>query len=169
MSSVSIDDPIELKCQAGFQMFAFEGSFGCFRMEATLELLEEGKTGIIFRLDRRTHDGYFISLDLFKGVAQLRAWGSGPDGSGEDMMQFKTLQAGYWAPEQRGRVDLRVIAYGSYLELAVGDRVLLSLADQTFQQGSLGFYVESTRVRVSDLSLEHFESPVQSDEQLANG
>lgn len=169
VSSVSISDSFELKCEAGFQMFAFEEPFDCFRMRVTLKLVEEGKVGIIFRLDRQAHDGYFISLDLFKGVAQLRAWGSGLDGSGEDMMQFQTLQAGYWAPEQRGRAELQVIAFGSYLELAIGDRVLLSLADQTFERGALGFYVESARLIVSELSVEHFKSPVQSDEQLANG
>ena len=88
VSSVPISDSFELKCEAGFQMFALEEPFDCFRMRVILKLVEEGKVGIIFRLDRQTHDGYFISLDLFKGVAQLRAWGSGLDGSGEDMMQF---------------------------------------------------------------------------------
>lgn len=163
-----------LTCPFGFQIFEInteqhDNHFGCFRLSATLEMLDEGKCGIAFRLDRETHDGYYLSLDLFKGVAQVRAWGSGPDGSGEEMMQFRSLQAAYWEQELRGRVEITLVAYGSYLELAVGGRVMLSLADQTFSSGSIGFCVESATLSVNNLRLEHFVPPVQSDEHLANG
>lgn len=159
----------DLECDCGFQIFAFEETVGCFRLRAIMEMLNEGKCGIAFRLDEESHDGYYLSLDLFKGVAQMRAWGSGPDGSGEDMMQFRSLQAGYWERELRGQAEITLLAHGSYLELSVGSRVILSLADQTFSEGLIGFCVESAKLRVGSLSVEHFYPPTQSDEHLANG
>jgi beta-fructofuranosidase len=132
-------------------------------------MLTEGKCGVAFRLDPETHDGYYLSLDLFKGVAQLRAWGSGPEGSGEDMMQFETLQASYWETETRGQAELQLLAFGSYLELCIGGKVMLSLADQTFARGSLGFCIESASVKLEQLAIDHFIPPSQSDEHLANG
>lgn len=163
------DCSIELECEGGFQIFALRQEFACFRLKALLEMLDEGKCGIVFRLDRDTHDGYYLSLDLFKGVAQLRAWGSGSVGSGEEMMRFESLQAGFWEREHRGRAEITLIAYGSYLELAIGKRVLLTLADQTFTKGAVGFCIESARLRIRDLAIELFTPPVQSDEHLANG
>ena len=163
------DHSWDLQCDCGFQIFAFEESFSCFRLRANLEMLNEGKCGIAFRLDQESHDGYYLSLDLFKGVAQMRAWGSGPDGSGEDMMQFRSLQAGYWEREIRGLAEITLLAHGSYLELSVGPRVILSLADQTFTKGLVGFCVESAKLRIGNLTVEHFDPPTQSDEHLANG
>lgn len=163
------DQNWDLQCDCGFQLFAFEETIHSFRLSAKLEMLNEGKCGIAFRLDPNSHDGYYLSLDLFKGVAQMRAWGSGPDGSGEEMMNFRSLQAGYWEREIRGRAEIMLVAYGSYLELSVGSRVILSLADQTFSEGRVGFCVESAKLRVSEMSVEHFWAPTQSDEHLANG
>ena len=39
----------------------------------------KGKCGLVFRIDPASHDGYYLSLDLLKGVAQLRAWGTNTD------------------------------------------------------------------------------------------
>lgn len=163
------DGDLDLQCDCGFQIFAPQERLGCFRLRATLTMLNEGKCGIVFRLDEQSHDGYYLSLDLFKGVAQMRAWGSGPQGSGEEMMQFRSLQAGYWEQTVRGEAEVTLLAYGSYLELSIGRRVILSLADQTFREGLAGFYLESAKLRVRNLSVEHFHPPIQSDEHLANG
>ncbi|XZE55041.1 glycosyl hydrolase [Planctomycetaceae bacterium SH139] len=167
--AVEHDDSFRFRCECGFQIYAMPETFGCFRLRAKLSMQSEGKCGIAFRLDRETQDGYYLSLDLYKGVAQLRSWGSGPHGSGEDMMQFRSLQANYWEVATRGEVELQLVAYGSYLELSVGGRVLLSLADQTFTEGCLGFCVESATIKIEQLRLEHFTPPTQSDEHLANG
>ena len=163
------DGTIEVGSDCGFQIFALEPQFDCFRLRAKLQMLKEGKLGIAFRLNRETEDGYYLSLDLVKGVAQMRSWGSGPEGSGEDMMQFRSLQAGFWAQEKLGCAEITLIAYGSYLELSIGSRVILSLADQTFSEGAIGFGVQSARLRIEDLQIEHFDTPVQSDQHLANG
>jgi beta-fructofuranosidase len=57
-----------------------------FRFQARLKMQGLGKCGLVFRIDAQSRDGYYLSLDLHKGVAQLRAWGTGEDGSGEHMM-----------------------------------------------------------------------------------
>lgn len=156
-------------CQSGFQAQTLQEDLSCFDLRADLRKIGEGKCGIVFRINRETHDGYFLSLDLFKGVAQMRAWGSGAAGSGENMMQFQPLQAGFWETAERGVASIRLIAYGSYLELAINDRVVLSLADQTFLFGAVGFYVESAEMEISNLKVNQLQSPVQSDEHLATG
>ena len=160
---------IEIGSDCGFQIFALTSQFDCFRLRANLQMLKEGKLGIAFRLNRETEDGYYLSLDLLKGVAQMRSWGSGPEGSGEDMMQFRSLQAGYWLQESLGCAEVTLVAYGSYLELSIGSRVILSLADQTFSEGAIGFCVQSSRLRIEDLQIERFDQPLQSDQHLANG
>lgn len=165
----SVCDEFELDCQTGLQIYLFDQRIDDFRLSAELESLDDGKIGFVFGFDAATRDGYYLSLDLFKGVAQLRAWGSGPDGSGEEMMKFETLQSAYWVAEDRGVADLQLINFGSYIELSVGGRVMLSLADQTYDDGTIGFYVESGRLRITGLTIDHLQSPVQSDEQLANG
>lgn len=163
------DNRLELSNEAGFQIFAFEQDQSCFQIDLSLEMKSDGKCGLVFRLDRETHDGYYLSLDLFKGVAQIRNWGTGADASGEHMMQFRSLQAGYWRTEVPGKATMRLIAYGSYLELSVNDRVTLSLADQSFSTGALGIAVESGSLIASDIRLRKLKSPTQDDDHLANG
>ncbi|QDT11957.1 glycosyl hydrolase [Planctomycetes bacterium K23_9] len=161
---------LQIGCDGGYQIFALEHEdISCFRATTRLKLLDGGKCGLVLRLDRQTHDGYYLSLDLLKGVAQMRAWGSGPMGSGENMMQFRSLQAGYWNQQSSGEAELSLLAYGSYLELSIDRNVVLSLADQTFSSGAFGFYVESATLRVEDLAVNHLQPPAQSDEHLANG
>ena len=158
-----------LTSESSFQAFLFGTDVDCFRFSASLTMIGEGKCGVVFRIDRETHDGYYLSLDLFKGVAQLRAWGSGPDGSGEEMMQFQSLQSGFWDNYERGKADIVLIVHGSYLELSIENRVILSLADQTFDAGGVGLYVEAAEMEVQNVTLERLQSPVQSDEHLTVG
>ena len=166
---VADGDRLLLESEAGFQAFVFGEELGCFEFSASLQLDGPGKCGLVFRLHPESHDGYYLSLDLMKGVAQLRTWDTGPDGSGEDMMQFRSLQSGFWHAPHAGRAAVKLLAFGSYIELSVDGCVLLSLADQTFRGGLMGVYLESSRLSLSDVRLHHMESPVQSDEHLTRG
>jgi len=163
------DGALELACESGFQAFVFDEGVDHFRFRATLDMKGLGKCGLVFRIDAESRDGYYLSLDLLKGVAQLRAWGTGEDGSGEHMMQFQSLQSGFWYSEVRSGADVQLIAFGSYIELSVNGRVVLSLADQSFQSGQLGFYLETAEVRITEIHLDRLASPSQTDEHLANG
>ena len=163
------NETLTLTSDSGFQAYLFDDQVSCFRFRATLRQKGNGKVGFVFRLDTETHDGYYLSLDLTKGVAQLRAWGTGADGSGEHMMQFESLQSSYWDSSLRTENAFQLIAYGSYIELSIEGRVLLSLADQKFTKGGIGIYVESAQIEVIGPVLETLESPVQSDEHLTHG
>jgi len=160
---------LELQSEAGFQAFVFDEACRSFRFRALLKLQGKGKCGLVFRVDPESHDGYYLSLDLLKRVAQLRSWKTGPAGSGEHMMQFSSLQSGYWHSQKSGEAEIQLIVFGSYLELSIDGRVILSLADQTFQQGLLGVYLESAHLELSNVSLHHMQLPFQSDDHLVTG
>ncbi|MEQ9409445.1 MAG: glycosyl hydrolase [Fuerstiella sp.] len=160
---------LRLASSAGFQAFVFRQRVDSFRMRARLNLSGPGKCGLICRLDPDTHDGYYISLDLMKGIAQFRSWGTGPDGSGEDMMQFESLQSGFWYCRDRSDVAIQLLSFGSYHELSIGGQVVLSLADAKFTEGLLGLYVETADLKVEDLTVEQLDPPTQTDEHLATG
>ena len=160
---------LELQSEAGFQAYVFDDPLDHFRLHATLQLRGKGKCGLVFRVDPDTHDGYYLSLDMHKGVAQLRSWRTGPDGSGEQMVQFRTLQSGFWHSEDTRSVDLQMLAFGSYLEFSVNGRVILSLADQTFEHGLLGVYMETAHLILSNTRVERMKAPFQTDEHLVTG
>jgi beta-fructofuranosidase len=160
---------LKLSSESGFQAYLFNDDVDCFRLSVLLDVAGCGKCGLVFRTNRVTHDGYYLSLDLAKGVAQLRAWGTGDEGTGESMMQFHSLQSGFWASTVRNQADITLIVHGSYIELTIDGRVVLSLADQRFTRGAVGIYVESTELEAIHPVLERLKSPLQSDEHLANG
>ncbi|QDT04680.1 hypothetical protein K227x_30740 [Rubripirellula lacrimiformis] len=162
-------DSLRLSSEAGFEAFVFPDEVDSFRFCATLDMCGLGKCGLVFRLDPHTRDGYYVSLDMTKGIAQVRAWGTGPDGSGEHMMQFRSLQSGFWQTDLPGRARIELIAYGSYIELSIDGRVILSLADQTYTHGQLGIYAETATMDVTDARLDHLREPAQSDVHLPTG
>ncbi|QDV68920.1 hypothetical protein Poly24_26330 [Rosistilla carotiformis] len=163
------DGDLNLACDSGFQAFVFDESLEHFRFQATLQMQGMGKCGLVFRIDPESRDGYYLSLDMLKGVAQLRAWGTGEDGSGEHMMQFQALQSGFWFSETRSEAQVQLIVFGSYIELSVNRRVVLSLADQSFETGQLGVYLETAELCVSNIQLDRLASPRQTDDHLASG
>jgi beta-fructofuranosidase len=160
---------LQLECESGFQAFVLDDSYESFRLSASVKLIGEGKCGLVFRIDRKTRDGYYLSLDLFKGIAQIRSWGSGEKGSGEEMMRFSTLQQAYWEQAARGEAQVQLLVFGSYIELSIDGRILLSLAHLRFTTGAVGFYVESGTLSISNLAVRHLHSPQQSDEHLPVG
>lgn len=146
---------LQLSQPAGFQGFMFGERFDSFRLRCHVRLEGLGKTGLLFRTDPETQDGYYLSLDLYKGVAQLRRWGTQHEATGEFMMNFATLQSGYWRSNVQAGHDLTLTAFGEYLELTIDRQVCISLADQSYQHGMLGFYVESACLDVSQIRVEH--------------
>jgi beta-fructofuranosidase len=140
-----------------------------FRFQAQLDMQGLGKCGLVFRIDPDSRDGYYLSLDLLKGVAQLRAWGTNREATGEHMMRFQSLQSGYWYSDIRQRAAVQLIVFGSYIELSINGRVVLSLADHCFETGQMGVYLETAEVRLSDIQVHRLAAPRQTDEHLASG
>ncbi|MGG7055257.1 hypothetical protein [Nitrosomonas sp. ANs5] len=163
------DGCARLSGRSGFQPFLFDGELDSFRLQVSMRLCGSGKCGIVFRIDRDTHDGFYLSLDLMKGVAQMRDWGTNCAATGEQMMRFESLQSGFWQSERRGMASIQLIAFGRYLELSVDDRVVLCLVSDAYQSGAVGFYVESAELELRDICLQRLKSPAQSDENLAVG
>lgn len=162
-------DRFTLSSIAGFEGFLFSQEVGCFRFQTILELDGKGKCGILFRLDPETSSGYHISLDLLKGVAQLRAWGESSDGRGDHAFRFESLQSGYWQSRQQGPWSITLTAVNSYLEFSVDDQILLTLSDETYEQGYVGLYVESACLQVKKPILEHLSPLTRPTDSLPQG
>ena len=167
---IKIDgDHFDLACEAGYQVFTFDGELESAKLTAKIDLCGLGKCGIVFRVDPETHDGYYLSLDLLKGIAQLRAWQTGLPGSGERMMQFRALQGGNWYSHTPGEAEVTLIAFGHYLEFSVDGRVVLTLADATFTKGLFGVYLESARMQMTHVDFREMRGPEQSVQHLVTG
>ncbi len=129
----------------------------------------DGKCGILIRIDAESYDGYYLSLDLLKGIAQFRSWRTGEEKSGENMMQFESLQDGSWRVKDPDDVEIQMISFGSYHELSVNGGIVLSLANSTFTSGMLGFYVETATLQINQLEVHRLKPPTQTDEHLTTG
>jgi beta-fructofuranosidase len=131
----------------------------------TGELLYEGdgKCGMVLHLDE-DGDGYYISLDLLKGIVQIRAWGHkrGQEAEkvSEEAFYYEQLQAAHYTPAD-GVYPFQLLAYEQYVEFSFHGRILLTLADDTFRSGRVGFYVEGGRMQVGNLEL-HLCQPPQT-------
>jgi beta-fructofuranosidase len=176
---------------AGFETFLVQGSHRDFRLRGTLRLKGQGKCGMVFRLDEPTTSGYYLSLDLQKGLAQLRSWkshhqgeeppatpglgdaisgsaigggtlpglGTPDDGLGEHAFSFNAIQSANFLTDREGPWEVELLAYGRYIEVSIDGYVRLSLIDDTFREGRLGFYAETAEIRVDDLKVDHLYPP----------
>lgn len=160
---------LTLVANAGFQGFVFDEEVDSFVLRSRVSMIGEGKCGILCRIDSETHDGYYVSLDLLKGVAQFRSWRTDREHVGEDMMRFETLQEGFWRAGEPRDIVIALVAFGSYLELTINGSLILSLADTHFLKGLLGFYVETAKLRLDELSVRELEPPTQADDHLVQG
>ena len=148
---ISRDDELRLSSESGCEVFLLQGDYRNLLMTGTLELKKRGKCGLVLRVDEEG-DGYYLSLELYKGIAQIRAWGKKPGGTMDNDFRYRQLQAGHYEAES-GPAAFRLVAYEQYLEFSLNGYVLLSLADDEYQKGGLGFYVESAVMHVTDLAM----------------
>jgi beta-fructofuranosidase len=142
---------------SGFEAFLLQGSYRDFKLTGVLHVESHGKCGFVLRLDE-DGDGYYLSLDLTKGLMQMRAWSHKEGGGIEEAFHYRQLQAvfhGATAPPYR----FSLLAYEQYLEFSLNGYVVLTLADDHFEEGRVGMYVESATIRVDELQLEVYESP----------
>lgn len=158
-----------IESEFGFQAFVFEEELESFRLDCRMKLQGKGKCGLVLRLDPETHDGYYLSLDLLKGVAQMRAWGANHDKSGDQMINFETVQSAFWACKTPGEAEISVLAFGSYLEVSIDGYIILSMADQHFDRGFVGPYLETAELEITDLKVWRLKNPTQQDDQLVGG
>lgn len=153
---------LHLGCPSGYEAFLFPQDHESFRLRCSLRLEGSGKCGMVLRINDNG-DGYYLSLDLLKGIAQLRAWGTNFDGETEHAFEYDQLQAGYFVSRDDGPWELEVIAHGMYLEVSINGSVTLSLVDETYGQGRVGFYTESAKIEVRRVTLERLDPPMQEE------
>lgn len=144
-------------CDSGFEAFLLQGDYRHFILSGELNLEGRGKCGLVLRLND-AGDGYYLSLDLFKGIAQIRAWGHNLDGGIEEAFTYNQLQAAHYVSTGDPH-PFRLIAYEQYLEFSLNGYVLLSLADDTYERGRVGFYVETATMRIDNLNLKVCNRP----------
>lgn len=163
------DGSLKVVSEAGYQGFVFNEEVSCFRLRCHFSMQGDGKCGILIRIDAESYDGYYLSLDLLKGIAQFRSWKTGEEKSGENMMQFESLQDGFWRVSDPDDVQIQMVSFGSYHELSVNGGIVLSLANSTFTSGMLGFYVETATLQVNHLEVHRLKPPTQTDDHLTTG
>jgi beta-fructofuranosidase len=146
-----------ISSRSGLEAFLVQGEHCDYRLSGTLVVETSGKFGLVMHTDGEG-DGYYISLDLAKGVAQIRYWATNSGGTFEEAFSYDQIQSADLVPRP-GPVPFRLISFGDYIELSLYGYVVLSLADARFDAGRVGFYVESSELRVLDLALETLESP----------
>ena len=136
-------------CESGMELFVAPEEYNDFMLTGVLHIEGRGKCGLFFRINDKG-DGYFISLELFKGIVQIRAWRHNRDF--EEAFHYEQLQTANYIPRQ-GPHPFRLLAYEQYIELSLHDHIRLTLADDQFAQGRVGFYVESAKARIDNLEL----------------
>jgi beta-fructofuranosidase len=92
-----------------------------------------------------------------------------PEGGIEEAFHYQPLQAAYYiaTPDPH---PFCVIAYEQYIEFSLHGHVLLTLADDQFARGKLGFYVESAKIRLDNLQLHvcHRPPTILQELQITN-
>jgi len=142
---------------SGFEAFVLQGSYRDFRLRGDLHMDGAGKIGMVLRVDDEGN-GYYLSLDLYKGIAQLRAWAAHPGGDVDNAFDYVPLQSNFYVAHGDPH-PFMLLAYGAYLEFSLDGAVLLTLSDERFSEGRVGFYTESARLRLQNLAMDTLECP----------
>lgn len=155
----ALDDGLRITCRSGFEAFLLPGVHEEFRLRAEVRLEGSGKTGIVLRLNDEG-DGYYLSLDLVAGLAQMRAWSANPTPEFDHSFRFEPLQEAIFRGKTSSPWLIEVVAHGTYLEVSIDSYVVLSLVDESFREGAVGFYVESAVLFMHDVTIEELSRPV---------
>jgi beta-fructofuranosidase len=153
------DGAMFMKCRSGYEAFLLPGRHEEFRLRADMTLEGSGKGGLVLRINEEG-DGYYLSLDLINGIAQMRAWGANATPEFEHAFRYQPLQEAHFRGSKHGPWKIEVVAHGMYLEVSIDGFVVLSLVDDTFADGAVGFYAESATLGVRNVVLERLTRPV---------
>jgi hypothetical protein len=62
---------------------------------------------------------------------------------------------------------VEVIAFGGYFELSIDGKIILRFVDTTYMtQNFLGFYVESALIKISNLTLDRLDGPLEENHSI---
>ncbi|MEV8466923.1 hypothetical protein AB0T83_09050 [Fluviibacterium sp. DFM31] len=161
-----VDNWVQISCLSGFEAFLIPGEHQDFRLRARMRLKGAGKCGLVLRASEEG-DGYFLSLDLEKGYAQLRRWGANPRPEFEHAFLYETLQGGNFLWHEPGDgLDIEVVAHGTYIEFSINGQVTLCVVDDTYGEGHVGFYTESATVQLDRITMDWLDRPISEEEAV---
>jgi beta-fructofuranosidase len=156
-----------LTSKSGYEIFLSgrECVDGRLRFDVDMEGL--GKMGVLFRSDEEAN-AYYISLDLNNGIAQARIWGKRElVDDVEYAFQYLTLQSSHFKVDPELIYHVEVIAFGGYFELSIDGKIILRFVDTTYMtQNFLGFYVESALIKISNLTLDRLDGPLEENHSI---
>jgi beta-fructofuranosidase len=126
-----------------------------------------GKMGVLFRSDEEAN-AYYISLDLNNGLAQARLWGAREQIEDiEYSFRYIDIQSSHFKIDKELIYHIEVIAFGGYLELSIDGKIILRFVDTTYiDQSYLGFYVESALIKISNLTLDRLDGPLEESHSI---
>ena len=157
---------VHLSCNSGYEAFLIPGEHQDFRLRAQIRLEGRGKCGLVLRVSPEG-DGYYLALDLVKGFVELRHWGASPQAEFEHAFRYESLQSGtFIINADRPDWDIAVVTHGTYFELSINGQITLSLADDGFLKGRVGFYTESAKVKLTGVQIEELQRPIIEHEAV---
>ena len=111
-------------------------SYTDFEFEIRLRLLtdEDGSYGVVFRFDEKKDVGYIFGVWPHGGYEFARL---------EDCFGYQTGggQAVYLKDQLKTWNRLKVVAKGTKFELYINDNLLVTMEDNSFKSGKVGFYL----------------------------
>ncbi|MBW4709041.1 hypothetical protein KX928_14720 [Roseobacter sp. YSTF-M11] len=166
-ASISGDNgSVHVSCPSGFEAFLLPGEHEDFRMRARIQLEGLGKCGLVLRCSEEG-DGYFLSLDLVKGYAQIRRWGANPRPEFENAFDYVSLQSGnFLADNSKREWQIEVVAHGTYIEFSIDGHVTLCVVDDAYAVGRVGFYAESAQLKLDSVTMERLRRSVSEEETV---
>lgn len=151
------DDRVRFSCRSGYELYTIPEDNGAWIWEGNIQVVSQGRCGLVFGLDDQLN-GYFVSLDAFRGFTNIKAWGTKPERIFQNYI-YEDLQLATFPPNPEGRYAFSLIRWGSYIELSIDGIVRLTLVDARFKGRNLGIYVESAEVYLSDSVIHALEAP----------
>ena len=145
------DGKLNFSSRSGYELYTVPVEEGAWIWEGSFQAMPQGRCGLVFGMDEQLN-GYFVSLDTFRNVALVRAWGSMPERVFRNYI-YEDLQSSSFTPNPQGRHRFSLIRWGSYIELSIDGIVRLTLVDSRFKGHSLGVFVESAEFILAESAL----------------
>ncbi len=147
-------------CEFGINFNIFNGKFANFIFEAEIQLKDAKEFGVFFRTDNAIEEGSFVSLQpgrarisIYTAKRRLKNSSVGVIyGTRPQVM----IQENHLAIAPEGLYNIRLTAFGPYIEFSINNQVVLSALSWLRKEGCLGLFAEdgnivSSKTRIKSL------------------
>ena len=90
--------------------------------------------------------------------------GGNPRPEFEHAFRYMPLQEAQFRGSRQGPWRIEVVAHGMYLEVSIDSFIVLSLINDSYDEGELGFYTESASLGLREVWVESLSRPVIGEE-----